>query len=148
MALPAETEDALRAFAEAGLLAGAHDESLGGLQLPHVVETAGMGFFHHASVGISGYALLTMGNANLLHAHGTPAQVDAFVRPALQGRTFSTMCLSEPDAGSSLSDITTRGARRPRRRRRPARPAFSSPAPGSPDLGRRARDGREPSCTW
>jgi butyryl-CoA dehydrogenase len=106
--LPAETADALGAFAEAGLLAGAHDESLGGMQLPHVVETAGMGFFHHASVGISGYALLTMGNANLLRAHGTPAQIDAFVRPALQGRTFGTMCLSEPDAGSSLSDITTR----------------------------------------
>jgi butyryl-CoA dehydrogenase len=106
--LPPQTGAALRAFAEAGLLAGAQDEDLGGMQLPYVVETAAMSFFHKASVGISGYALLTMGNANLLHAHGTPAQVRAFVRPALAGRAFGTMCLSEPQAGSSLSDITTR----------------------------------------
>lgn len=106
--LPAPTGDALRAFADAGLLAGSQDESLGGMQLPCVIETAGMGFFHKASVGLSGYALLTMGNANLLRAHGTPAQVDAFVRPALAGRACGTMCLSETQAGSSLSDITTR----------------------------------------
>ena len=106
--LPAVTGEALRAFADAGLLGCSHDAALGGLQLPCVVETAAMSFFHRASVGISGYALLTMGNANLLAAHGTPAQVDAFVRPALAGRTFGTMCLSEPEAGSSLSDITTR----------------------------------------
>jgi alkylation response protein AidB-like acyl-CoA dehydrogenase len=106
--LPRETREAIAAFADAGLLAGAHDAELGGMQLPYVIETAGMAFFHKASVGLSGYALLTMGNANLLRAHGTPAQIDAFVRPALAGRAFGTMCLSEPDAGSSLSDITTR----------------------------------------
>ncbi|MEZ4392367.1 MAG: acyl-CoA dehydrogenase [Polyangiales bacterium] len=108
--LPPETEAALRAFADAGLLAGAQDEALGGMQLPYVLESAGMSFFHKASVGVSGYAMLTMGNANLLRAYGTPAQVDAFVRPALAGRTYGTMCLSEPQAGSSLSDIATRAA--------------------------------------
>jgi alkylation response protein AidB-like acyl-CoA dehydrogenase len=30
------------------------------------------------------------------------------VKPELEGRFFGTMCLSEPQAGSSLSDITTR----------------------------------------
>ena len=96
------------AFAGAGLLAGTHDAALGGMQLPYVIETAGMAFFHKASVGLSGYPLLTLLDANLRRAHGTPAQIDAFVRPALAGRAFGTMCLSEPDAGSSLSDITTR----------------------------------------
>jgi alkylation response protein AidB-like acyl-CoA dehydrogenase len=106
--LPRETSAAMEAFAGAGLLAGAHDADLGGMQLPYVIETAGMAFFHKASVGLSGYPLLTMGNANLLRAHGTLTQIDAFVRPALAGRAFGTMCLSEPDAGSSLSDLTTR----------------------------------------
>jgi alkylation response protein AidB-like acyl-CoA dehydrogenase len=52
--------------------------------------------------------MLTAGNANLLLAHGSPAQIDAFVRPMLAGRFTGTMCLSEPQAGSSLADVATR----------------------------------------
>jgi alkylation response protein AidB-like acyl-CoA dehydrogenase len=52
--------------------------------------------------------MLTVGNANLLLAHGSPAQIDAFVRPMLAGRYTGTMCLSEPQAGSSLADVATR----------------------------------------
>jgi len=59
-------------------------------------------------VSTSAYPFLTIANANLLLAHGTPAQIERFVRPLLQGRFFGTMCLSEPQAGSSLSDIRTR----------------------------------------
>ncbi|MDB5847025.1 MAG: acyl-CoA dehydrogenase, partial [Rhodoferax sp.] len=39
---------------------------------------------------------------------GTPAQIEAFALPQIEGRWFGTMCLSEPQAGSSLSDIATR----------------------------------------
>jgi butyryl-CoA dehydrogenase len=49
-----------------------------------------------------------MGNANLLVEYGTEEQIDTWVRPMLEGRYFGTMCLSEPDAGSSLADITTK----------------------------------------
>jgi alkylation response protein AidB-like acyl-CoA dehydrogenase len=49
-----------------------------------------------------------MGNANTLLKTATARQVERFVRPQLAGRFFGTMCLSEPQAGSSLSDITTR----------------------------------------
>jgi alkylation response protein AidB-like acyl-CoA dehydrogenase len=52
-----------------------------------------------------------MANANLLLTHGTPSQVERFVRPMLDGRFTGTMCLSEPHAGSSLADITTRAER-------------------------------------
>jgi butyryl-CoA dehydrogenase len=34
-------------------------------------------------------------------------QIDRYVRPLAQGRFFATMCLSEPQAGSSLGDVTT-----------------------------------------
>ena len=40
-----------------------------------------------------------MANANLLLAHGTPEQIDTYVRPMLEGRWFGTMALSEPQAG-------------------------------------------------
>ncbi|HET7413221.1 MAG TPA: acyl-CoA dehydrogenase, partial [Pararhizobium sp.] len=51
---------------------------------------------------------LSMGNANLLVTHGTPEQIDRYVRPQLAGRFFGTMCLSEPQAGSALSDVLTK----------------------------------------
>ncbi|KAF1708142.1 acyl-CoA dehydrogenase [Pseudoxanthomonas sacheonensis] len=103
-----EVGPALRAFADAGLIAAGHDYALGGMQLPAVVEKAGLTYLYAANVATSAYPLLTMGNANLLLAHGSQAQIQAFVRPELEGRYFGTMCLSEPQAGSSLSDIATR----------------------------------------
>ncbi|MDH5208520.1 MAG: acyl-CoA dehydrogenase [Burkholderiaceae bacterium] len=103
-----EIKQALDAFRDAGLMAAEHDEALGGMQLPVVVAKALFAYFKGSNVATAGYAMLTVGNANLLLAHGTPAQIDAFVRPQLAGRFFGTMCLSEPQAGSSLSDISTR----------------------------------------
>jgi alkylation response protein AidB-like acyl-CoA dehydrogenase len=98
----------LMAFAEAGLIAASQDEALGGMQLPGVVERAGMTMMMAANAAGIGYAFLTIANANLLVTYGTPQQIDAYVRPMLAGRAFGTMCLSEPQAGSSLADITTR----------------------------------------
>ena len=84
------------------------DERVGGLQLPQVVQTACFAWFQAANIGTWSYAMLTVGNANLLLAHGSDEQVDAYVRPMVEGRFHGTMCLSEPQAGSSLADIATR----------------------------------------
>ncbi len=106
--LPRATHDALAAYVESGMLAAAQDHGLGGMQLPCVVEMAANAFFSKASVALSAYAMLTSGNANLLMAHGTPRQREVFAGNEFAGRWFGTMCLSEPQAGSSLSDLTTR----------------------------------------
>jgi alkylation response protein AidB-like acyl-CoA dehydrogenase len=103
-----EVKSALDVFAKTDLLAGSMDESLGGMQLPHVVSGACFTYFQAANVGTSSYPFLTVGAAHLLIEHGTPEQVDTYVRPMLSGRFFGTMCLSEPQAGSSLADVTTR----------------------------------------
>ena len=103
-----EVAAALRVFAEAGMTAGALPEELGGLQLPAVVNQAVHVWFQAANIGTSAYPFLTMANANLLVAHGTPEQVQTYVPPMAEGRWFGTMALSEPQAGSSLADITTR----------------------------------------
>jgi alkylation response protein AidB-like acyl-CoA dehydrogenase len=103
-----EVAEALKVFSDAGLMAGSFDESLGGMQLPHVVSQAALAWFKAANVGTSSYPFLTMANANLLVAHGSPEQVGTYVGPMLAGRWFGTMALSEPQAGSSLADITTR----------------------------------------
>ncbi len=106
--LPKETPLALQAFNESGLIGASKDAAVGGMQLPTVVEIASMSFFYKASVSLAAYPMLTRGNANTILAHGTPAQVDVFAKPGFEGRTFGTMCLSEPQAGSSLSDIATK----------------------------------------
>jgi alkylation response protein AidB-like acyl-CoA dehydrogenase len=103
-----EVKPALQAFADAGLMASGQDYALGGMQLPAVVNMAGLTYFYAANISTSAYPLLTLGNANLLLAHGSQAQIETFVKPELDGRYFGTMCLSEPQAGSSLSDISTR----------------------------------------
>ena len=103
-----EIAAAQKAFVEAGLMAAEHDAEFGGMQMPTVVAKAMFAYFKAANVSSSGYAFLTIGNANLLLHHGTQQQIDTYVRPMLAGQWFGTMCLSEPQAGSSLSDIRTR----------------------------------------
>ena len=108
-----EQRAAWQAFAAAGLLAACQEESFGGMRLPYVVERAGLAFVLAACPTTAAYAFLTMANANLLLTHGTPSQIERFVRPMLDGRWTGTMCLSEPHAGSSLADITMRAERQP-----------------------------------
>ncbi|MCD2110122.1 acyl-CoA dehydrogenase [Rhodococcus rhodochrous] len=103
-----EVKDALDLFCKAGLLAGGFDEEHGGMQLPVTVQRASMAWFQAANAGTSAYPFLTAANASLLVTHGSDEQIETFVPPMLEGRFFGTMCLSEPQAGSSLADITTR----------------------------------------
>ena len=105
--LPQATYEARRAYAESGLLSAAQDYDIGGMQLPYTVEAAANSFFAAASISI-GSNLLTSGNANLLMVHGTDLQKQVFALNEFNGRWSGTMCLSEPQAGSSLSDVATR----------------------------------------
>jgi alkylation response protein AidB-like acyl-CoA dehydrogenase len=103
-----EVAAALKVFNETGLPASTMDASVGGLQLPHVVARACFAWFQAANIGTSAYVMLTMANASLLLRYGTPEQIETFAKPMLEGRFTGTMCLSEPQAGSSLSDVLTR----------------------------------------
>ena len=133
-----------RRSVESGMLAAAQDYELGGMQLPCVVEMAANSFFAKAGDRHRRRRMLTSGNANLLMAHGTPLQQDVFAKNEFAGRFSGTMCLSEPQAGSCLSDIATRAdARRRRLRERSARAALPPARQQDVDLERRARADRE-----
>ena len=103
-----EVKDALDRFAEAGLLGVTFDEALGGLQLPVTVGQACQALFSAANISTTAYPFLTMSAANLLSKFGSDWHKSQFVIPMIKGRFFGTMCLSEPNVGSSLSDISTR----------------------------------------
>jgi butyryl-CoA dehydrogenase len=103
-----EVGDAVRAFADAGLTAATADLELGGMQLPHSLMAGCMAWFQAANASTAGYPLLAMANANLIARHGAAEQIDTYAKPILEGRFLGTMCLSEPQAGSSLADVATR----------------------------------------
>lgn len=103
-----ETAEALRAYADAGFVAAPFSEELGGLQLPWTLVQSCAAVFCAANVSTWAYPLLTTGVANMIAAFGDAAQQALYLPPLLDGRWFGTMCLSEPQAGSSLTDIRTR----------------------------------------
>ncbi|PYC29514.1 acyl-CoA dehydrogenase [Aquipseudomonas alcaligenes] len=103
-----EVEPALRAFHEAGFLNATRDFEYGGMQLPNLLSQACFAHFQSANIATSSYSMLTMGVANLIEAFGNDEQKARYLQPIIDGRFFGTMCLTEPHAGSSLSDIRTK----------------------------------------
>ena len=103
-----EVKEAIDAYIAGGFLSAAFPQEDGGLGLPYTIAAAANAQFSAANVGTAGYSFLTAAAANLLRVHGSPQQKARYMQPMLEGRFFGTMCLSEPQAGSSLADIKTR----------------------------------------
>ncbi|HET9485740.1 MAG TPA: acyl-CoA dehydrogenase [Xanthomonadales bacterium] len=102
-----EVAEALAAFNEAGFMAILADYERGGMQMPFVIAQACDSLFSAANPGTVAYPALARAAANLLQTYGTDEQKRLFMQPILDGRYWGTMCLSEPQAGSSLADIRT-----------------------------------------
>jgi len=83
----------------------------GGMQLPHVIFIAASHIIECANNSITGYMGLTGGAANLIVSFGSQELKDRFVPNMIAGKWAGTMCLTEPQAGSSLSAITTTATR-------------------------------------
>ncbi len=98
---------ALDAYNDAGFAAALADFDLGGMQLPFVVATVCDSMFSAANPGTVAYPALARAAANLLEVYGTDEQKRLYMQPIIEGRYYGTMCLSEPQAGSSLADIRT-----------------------------------------
>ncbi|MDT9646498.1 acyl-CoA dehydrogenase [Pseudomonas sp. JV245A] len=103
-----EVKPAVDAFLEAGFLNAVRSFEAGGMQLPTLLSQACFAHFQAANAASTSYPFLTMGAANLIESFGTEEQKQRFLQPMIDGRFFGTMALTEPHAGSSLSDIRTR----------------------------------------
>ncbi|HPI07172.1 MAG TPA: acyl-CoA dehydrogenase [Saprospiraceae bacterium] len=93
--------------AEQNWINGQYPFDLGGLQLPQMVYNAAHHIFQAANNGAQGYISLTTGAARLIHDYGTSELIETFLPPMFDGRWQGTMALTEPQAGSALTDITT-----------------------------------------
>lgn len=103
--LPAETGEALRAYADGGFGGVALPRPLGGLGLPFLLAQGCSAAFAVANVPAFSYAMLTQAAANVIARFGSEDQRRRYLPGLLDGRAFGTMCLSEPEAGSSLGDL-------------------------------------------
>jgi alkylation response protein AidB-like acyl-CoA dehydrogenase len=106
--MDAAVAGALAVYRDAGFFGGAFDAEWGGSQMPETLRVAAAFIFSMANISTSAYPFLTVGAARLIESFGSAEQKDRYLRPMVAGRFFGTMCLSEPQAGSSLADITTR----------------------------------------
>ena len=103
-----ELKEAIAAYQEAGLCASAYDSDVGGMQLPWMMDQALNGMFVCANNPAHIYLFLTQGVANMLNACGSDELKRKYLPDLVEGNWFGTMCLSEPQAGSSLADIRTK----------------------------------------
>ncbi len=106
-----EVKRALAVYSEAALIAPGQLYEYGGMQLPALLEKACAVWFRAANIATSAYPFLTAANLNVIAAYGEDWQKERFIPPMTEGRFFGTMCLSEPQAGSSLSDVRTRAVK-------------------------------------
>jgi butyryl-CoA dehydrogenase len=93
--------------ADQSWIGGAAKFEHGGMQLPEMIFNAGQHIFQAANNSVQGYLGLSTGSADLITSFGSPEQIAFYVPKIYEGKWQGTMALTEPQAGSSLSDIIT-----------------------------------------
>ena len=96
---------------EMGIISASFDYKDGGMQMPLLAHTAAMFMLEAANNHLPGYAGLTQGAAELIIHFANQDLNKKYVPKMLSGKWGGTMCLTEPQAGSSLSDIVTKANR-------------------------------------
>jgi butyryl-CoA dehydrogenase len=99
--------DWMRACGEGGWIAAHAPFDAGGQQLPLLVVGACRFAFAAANYSASVYPMLTAGAAHLIESFGSGALKETYIPKMYAGKWQGTMALTEPQAGSSLSDIAT-----------------------------------------
>jgi alkylation response protein AidB-like acyl-CoA dehydrogenase len=96
-----------REAGENGWLGSYFNHEDGGMQMPFTLHSAASHILQAANNHIPGYLGLTSGAAHLIANFGAAELRERFIPNMLSGKWAGTMALTEPQAGSSLSDITT-----------------------------------------
>jgi butyryl-CoA dehydrogenase len=90
---------------ELGLINASRPVAVAGMSLPLTISTAAMAYLMAANLSAAGYAFLTTGAAHLIEAFGDERLKATYMRPMYDGTWTGTMALTEPQAGSSLTDV-------------------------------------------
>jgi len=97
----------MREFGEGGWITSTVPFDRDGEQLPHLLAGACAFIFSAANYSASVYPGLTIGAAGLIDTFGSRELYETYVPKMHAGKWQGTMALTEPEAGSSLTDLTT-----------------------------------------
>ncbi|MEW5742683.1 MAG: acyl-CoA dehydrogenase [Myxococcota bacterium] len=103
---------AWKELVDLGVLSATRPSEVGGQQVPLTVATLASSYLMAANLSAYAYAGLTSGAAHLIEAFGDDEVKRLFLAAMYEGRWAGTMALTEPQAGSSLADVTTRATPR------------------------------------
>lgn len=96
----------LKEMGDAGIIGAGFPYEYGGQQLPELVNSA-LGYILMAANNGMMYVGLSSGSAHLITSFGSEQLKKDYVEKMLSGEWQGTMALTEPQAGSSLSDVIT-----------------------------------------
>ncbi len=99
--------DVMKEFGQGGWIAATFPSEYDGEQLPSLIANACCMVFSAANYSASVYPGLTSGAARLILSFGDDALKSTYLPLMLSGKWQGTMALTEPQAGSSLTDIIT-----------------------------------------
>ena len=97
----------MKEFGEGGWISSRVPFERDGEQLPSLVADICEFIFAAANYSANVYPSLTFGASHLIESFGSKELYDTYVPRMRAGEWQGTMALTEPEAGSSLSDITT-----------------------------------------
>ena len=102
-----QLKNIFKAVADAGWFSSTAALEHGGMQLPFTLYSAAHLIFEAANSSAQGYLGVSTGALELIESFGSKALNEMFVPNMFAGKWQGTMALTEPQAGSSLSDITS-----------------------------------------
>ena len=97
----------MKRFGDDGWINAPFSYEEGGQQLPSVVHNAAAFIFQSANYSASVFPFLSTGASNLIRNFGSETLKKIYLPKMFDGTWQGTMALTEPQAGSSLSDIST-----------------------------------------
>lgn len=100
-------KQAIQALAEGGWISAVDAAYNNGQLMPYTLLSASQLCFYAANANAVSYVFLTQGAARLIRNFGSAELADTYIPHLFSGRWQGTMALTEPQAGSSLSDITS-----------------------------------------
>ncbi len=105
---PAGFKEAYQLYAESGWTGLDKSIDFGGQGLPYTLATAVTDMLSAGNDAFSLYPGLTNGACEALVEHGSQELQDIYLEKLTTGEWTGTMCLTEPQAGSDLSQVRTK----------------------------------------
>ncbi|WP_028324070.1 acyl-CoA dehydrogenase [Desulfatirhabdium butyrativorans] len=110
---PDEFKRVWRLLMEGGWFAPSADPKCGGQGMPKLVGLAAQEYLFGANLALMMVAGLNHGAGRLIETFGTESQKRRYLENVYSGKWAGTMVLTEPEAGSDLSGLTTSAIQHP-----------------------------------